>query len=145
MLTVVTGPPCAGKTTYVRQHALPGDTVIDFDALAQALGSPVGHGHEPPIAETAGAAWSAAIREAIRQHRAGAVAWVIDSRPTAHRREQYAAAGVRTVNLTATAAELHRRADADGRPALWHQRIDQFIAGADAALQTRTKWLSRTQ
>jgi predicted kinase len=31
MLTVVTGPPCAGKTTYVRNNAKPGDIIIDFD------------------------------------------------------------------------------------------------------------------
>jgi hypothetical protein len=30
---LVTGPPCAGKTTHVRQHAQPGDLVLDQDAI----------------------------------------------------------------------------------------------------------------
>lgn len=30
---LVTGPPCAGKTSYVRQHAGPDDTVLDQDVI----------------------------------------------------------------------------------------------------------------
>lgn len=48
-LHVVTGPPAAGKTTYVEQHAQPGDLRVDFDLLAQALGSPHSHNHPDPI------------------------------------------------------------------------------------------------
>lgn len=44
-IVLVMGPPAAGKTTYVRQHAEPGDVVIDYDAIAQALG-PGGANHE---------------------------------------------------------------------------------------------------
>lgn len=29
------GPPCAGKTTWVREHAQPGDTVLDADVIGQ--------------------------------------------------------------------------------------------------------------
>ncbi len=32
-VTVVYGPPAAGKTTYVEQHRKPGDLVWDFDAV----------------------------------------------------------------------------------------------------------------
>lgn len=32
-VTLVAGPPCAGKTTYVAQHARPGDIVLDQDAI----------------------------------------------------------------------------------------------------------------
>lgn len=39
-VTVVTGPPCAGKSTYVREHAGQGDVVVDLDAIAQSLGYP---------------------------------------------------------------------------------------------------------
>lgn len=34
VITVVTGPPCSGKSTYVRTHARPGDIIVDFDAIA---------------------------------------------------------------------------------------------------------------
>lgn len=32
-VTLVAGPPCAGKTTYVTERAQPGDLVLDQDAL----------------------------------------------------------------------------------------------------------------
>lgn len=32
-VTLVAGPPCAGKTTYVHQHAKPGDLILDQDAI----------------------------------------------------------------------------------------------------------------
>ena len=32
-VVLVTGPPCAGKTTHVAQHAQPGDLVLDQDAI----------------------------------------------------------------------------------------------------------------
>ncbi len=34
---VITGPPAAGKSTWVREHAKPGDITIDYDTLAAAL------------------------------------------------------------------------------------------------------------
>ena len=34
---VVCGAPCSGKTTWVEQHATPGDVVWDFDVVATAL------------------------------------------------------------------------------------------------------------
>ena len=37
MIHVVTGHVCSGKSTYVRNHAKPGDIVIDMDRIALAL------------------------------------------------------------------------------------------------------------
>lgn len=36
-VTIVTGPPAAGKSTYVREHAASGDIVIDLDEIARAI------------------------------------------------------------------------------------------------------------
>jgi hypothetical protein len=36
-VTVLIGPPAAGKSTYARTHAQPDDIVIDLDAIARAL------------------------------------------------------------------------------------------------------------
>lgn len=126
MITVITGPPCSGKTTYVAQRRKPGDIVIDFDAIARALGSPAGHGHEHHYRTVASEARHAAIAAAITCHQAGHRAWIIDAQPGDRRLCQYQAAGARMVSLTASPVELHRRADADGRPASCHAAIDQW-------------------
>ncbi len=36
-MILVAGPPAAGKSTWIRDHAKPGDITIDYDTLAQAL------------------------------------------------------------------------------------------------------------
>lgn len=133
MLTVVTGAPCSGKTTYVRQHALTGDIIIDFDHLAQALGSAVDHGHSDDIAAVAAEARHAAIGEAIRQHQKGHRVWIVDTAPGEKRLRQYAIAGAKIARMDAEPAELHRRADAE-RPATWHNRIDQWLATSGKAV-----------
>lgn len=127
MLTVVTGPPCAGKTTHVHANAKPGDIVIDYDTLAVALGSPDSHDHPGAVAYTAKAARQAAIRAAIGCHRKGARVWVIDTDPTPHRLHQYRKAGAKIVTLVTDRDELHRRATDDGRPAEWHASIDRWL------------------
>ena len=44
-LTLISGPPCAGKTTYARDNAGPNDVILDYDLIAQELGSTTTHGH----------------------------------------------------------------------------------------------------
>ena len=126
MLTVVTGAPCSGKTTYVQQHAGPGDIVIDFDLIAQALGSPVTHGHSHPITRTAQAARRAAINAAISHHRRGARVWIVECDPTMEMQAHYHRSGARFVSLRVSKDELHRRAD--DRPDAWHGLIDHHLA-----------------
>ena len=38
-VTVVTGPPGAGKTTFVNEHRQSGDLIMDVDSLFQAMSS----------------------------------------------------------------------------------------------------------
>ena len=140
MITVITGPPCSGKTTWARQHAKPGDLIIDFDVIAQALGSPVTHGHDDAYRKAALDARDAAITAAVSRSPENTRAWIIDSRPAAGKRAWYKAHGARFVALSAEPAELHRRADADHRPPSWHQRIDQFLADTASPVEPRTRW-----
>lgn len=128
MLTVVTGPPCAGKTSYVEEHAEPGDVVVDFDRLAQALGSQVTHDHPEHVAEVTRQLHTAAIGAAIARHRCGARVWIVQTYITPGSGASYRRAGARFVTLTSDREELHRRADAAGRPERWHREIDRWVA-----------------
>lgn len=125
MLTVVTGPPCSGKTTYVRTNAQLGDIVIDFDNLAEAFGSPTRHGHSPAIQQVTIAARRAAIETAVRWHTKGAVVWIVDCNISPRRAQLYSDVNAKIVTLGADRAELHRRAHAE-RPRRWHKLIDEW-------------------
>lgn len=37
-VTIISGAPASGKSTYARQHAKPGDLIIDFDIIRRAVG-----------------------------------------------------------------------------------------------------------
>lgn len=126
MLTVVTGPPCSGKTTYVREHAQPGDIVVDFDTLAVALGSPDSHEHPDPIRYVTAVVRRAAVDAAVRQHLTrGATVWIVDSSPGEKRAQMYDDADAVWVTLSVDRAELHRRANGE-RPRRWHKIIDEW-------------------
>jgi hypothetical protein len=68
-LYVITGPPAAGKSTWVREHATHGDIVIDYDLLANTLTvpDPTGsdHDHTAAVKAVAKAARKAAIDKAL--------------------------------------------------------------------------------
>jgi len=90
-LTVITGPPGSGKTTYAHAHAAPGDIIIDFDALAAALSMPGADGDSYPehIAAVTRAAWWAAMNAALKASREGAGAWLIHAYPPPAARRNY--------------------------------------------------------
>jgi hypothetical protein len=132
MLTVITGPPCSGKSAYAREHAAPGDIVIDLAAIITALGGdPVERAGD--VLRVARAARITAIRSATICHRAGSTVWVIDTDPASWLRSKYQRDGGTIITLEASAAELHQRATAQGRPARVHQVIDDWLAARATA------------
>lgn len=131
MITVVTGPPCSGKTTYVRSNAKPGDVVIDFDTMAQAFGSPTTHDHSSPMRHVTIMARRAAVAAALTVHEQADV-WIVDCQISDERLAAYGTAGAHIVTMHASPEELHRRAEAE-RPGLWHNLIDQWVpAGTES-------------
>lgn len=93
MIVVVTGPPCAGKSTYIKENAKSGDIIIDMDRIALALTTDdVGnHDYSQGIRYIAMEARKAAIKEALYQcaSRRGPTAWIIHTDPTPDERSQY--------------------------------------------------------
>lgn len=87
-VTLVCGPPCAGKSTYVAARAGLDDIVLDHDEIAKSMGSSLGWTHRSSIARRA---------EARVQHRLETVAamqhgsaWVIRCAARARHREHLA-------------------------------------------------------
>ena len=116
--TVVCGPPGAGKTSYVRQHAQPGDLILDVDALYMALsGQPM---YDKP-AELLPFVIEArdAVIERLRQRSRANHAWVITLAPTESERQPYAEDGADVVVLATPAEDCLARITADPERARW--------------------------
>ncbi|MFF1961005.1 AAA family ATPase [Streptomyces sp. NPDC058220] len=66
MLYVITGPPGAGKSSWIRAHATARDIVIDLDLMALAMAGPGAsdHDHSPELLRVVYRARQAAVHEA---------------------------------------------------------------------------------
>ena len=90
MIHVVYGPPCGGKSTFVKQNAKAGDLVVDLDEISSALNSAVDHGANVPILDAALAARARLIDYALQQK---GDAWIIDTNLWKKARDRYESAG----------------------------------------------------
>lgn len=117
----MSGPPLAGKTSHVQQHKADGDLVVDWDALAVALGSPVSHGHDDRLRPFVAAARDA-VYQRIGRGYDGHV-WIVTSDPAATR----VWVGAEQVRLSCTREQAHERATEAGRPDTYHAVIDWWF------------------
>jgi hypothetical protein len=85
VITIVSGAPCSGKSTYIRQQSKPGDVVVDLERLSSALSIGVEDGHLVPeyIAHIAIGARNGAVRRAVRLRESakGVDVWIIHTAP----------------------------------------------------------------
>lgn len=124
-VTIVWGPPGAGKTTYVEQHRKPGDLVWDFDAVRRTM-----TGFPPYYREAQPHPIVMALRDSFFRyligHRDTADVWIIESVPTraerARRRQQL---GAVFVGLLPSAEECKRRTVERGPG--WPEAIEQWF------------------
>lgn len=126
MITVVMGPPASGKSTYVQANRKPGDVVIDFDALSQALGATIPHDRPEPIAQVTFAARTAAIARIFDG--IDADAWIIQTNLNADAIERWGEGGARFVVIDPGRDVVEEQARADGRPASSMQVIADWYA-----------------
>ncbi len=87
-VTLICGPPCAGKSTLVTELALEGDLVVCVDLLAQAEGSEVEHNHTGHYYGVAQKRFSELCRQ-VRDD-PEAAAWVVRCAPEPQVRRQLA-------------------------------------------------------
>lgn len=125
-VTVVTGPPAAGKTTHVRQHAQPGDVIIDYDLIANALSGQDADNHEHPthIQAVTKAARQAALDAAIKT---SARTWLIHATPSAKQQANYSARGAEIITIDPGEEVVMRRIKAQ-RPAHMAKAAGQWYA-----------------
>lgn len=120
MIYVVTGPPCVGKSTWVRQRATRGDLVVDLDRIALAISTEdtPHHDYPPEIRYIAMQMRKTAVAAALRYGRTRN-AYIIHAKPTSRSLGQYRAAGAHIVELTETYDVLIARAKAERPPHIW--------------------------
>lgn len=89
-LYVVSGPPAAGKSSWIRANATARDIVIDLDLIATSLAGPGAPqwNHDPTLLKVAHRARFAAIDEALR-HREQVDIYLIHTQPSARAIAKY--------------------------------------------------------
>lgn len=119
-LYVITGPPCVGKSTWVREHAQQGDIVVDLDRLALAITSEdtPHHAYPPHIRKAAIQLRRQAVVMALMWAKRGD-SYVIHAKPPARALNQYRQANAVMVELEAPFDVLMARAKAERPPYIW--------------------------
>lgn len=119
-LYVVTGPPCAGKSTWVRQRAKVGDIVVDLDRIALALTAESCEHHAYPnhVRMAAMQVRKSAVAVAMTHARRGQ-SYIIHAKPPKAARAAYKRMGAIWVNLTAPMPVLMERAMRERPPHVW--------------------------
>jgi len=104
-VTLISGPPGAGKSTFIRDNASPGDLIIDFDVYLNALGA----GRWTKDRAAVKAAFALRNKDLLSlAHRRTGKAWVIKTAPSKAERDAWLEAlGPRaTLKVMDTSAEI---------------------------------------
>ena len=141
MIHIITGPPCAGKSTYVREHAKDGDLRVDYDLIAQALGATTSHSAEGHIRQAAFEAREGAIKTALKDP--ALESWIIHTSPSEDHIRMYTEVGASFVNLDPGMDVCMERAQNDSRPQQTIDGIQKWYGGKKGkAMNVNTKTIT---
>jgi adenylate kinase family enzyme len=137
-LYVVVGPPGAGKTTYVQEHAQEGDVVIDMDRIASALtvSGVDTHQHGRTVRSVAHRARLTAISAALRYVDRVDV-YVIHTKPRAEAMAKYARHGAMVITIDPGQDVVMQRV-AEQRSDVAQDVAQQWYAERDDTAQAST-------
>ncbi|MFJ1581566.1 AAA family ATPase [Streptomyces sp. NPDC088182] len=119
MLYVITGPPGAGKSSWIRAHATARDIVIDLDLMAVAMAGPGAsdHDHSPELLRVVHRARQAAVYEAEKVLDTVNV-YLIHTMPQAKARARYQRLGARIIVVDPGEAIVRQRVRDMRQPAM---------------------------
>ena len=126
IFTLVTGPPCSGKSTFVQRSRGELDVVVDLDVLAVALGSPAMHDHESVYVSLAIEARLAILRRLFKRG-ANANVWYLSCSPSLEEQLHLPHVMNRVV-MTTTREQCQQWALEAGRPETYRSLIDKWFA-----------------
>ena len=136
MIHVILGAPCSGKSTYVRENAKSGDVIVDYDAIARALGAE-SHMPDGAIKQAAFEARKSVIDYCIKSN---CEAWIIHTTPSDEQRETYEKVGAEFIEMDTDLDTCLERAERDGRPPGTEQVIrDYFASSKGGVMKLKTK------
>ncbi len=137
-LSILCGPPCSGKTTYIREREQPGDIVIDLDTIMMTI--------DPSYKHWSNSIYPALLHKAVRvrnsllgslNRRTEGSAWFIVAAPTEAERDWWQGQlGGEIILLDPGMGECKGRADKRGTP-LAREGIDRWYRSAKAPWQRK--------
>lgn len=144
MLYVITGPPAAGKSSWVTARATARDIVIDLDRIALALAGPGAPSwdHDETLLKVAHRARFAAIDEAV-QHRDTVDVYLIHTMPSAKALARYKRLDAKVVTVDPGRDVVMQRVRDMRQPGMQAVATRWYSSQHAARTQTVTRQASR--
>lgn len=138
MIHVITGAPCSGKSTYIKEHKAEGDLVVDYDEIAFCLGSAEKHNAKGIVKKASFEARESAIKTALNNPEKES--WIVHTSPSKEQLKRYEEVGAEIIVLDTSKDECLARAEQDNRPQVTFDGIERYFAeqkGAKKKMKTK--------
>lgn len=148
-LIVVTGPPAAGKSSWIKAHAKPTDIVFDFDVLTLAISGPGARAQFPSkVAEDIAHRMRFAGIQEAKSHLSKTDVYLIHTMPQEKALAEYRRLQARIVEVDPGKDVVMERIESMRRPGMkrvatrWYanRRATQPAVTQRVATQASRKW-----